>query len=67
VLLVRIWLIELPDPALNPEMLGSPVTVQLNTVGITPEVREIPVEEPVHIEGFAGVAAATGIGFTYTT
>ena len=53
-----------PDPALNPVIPGSPVTVQLKVVVATADVRTIPVPEPEQIEGFDGVAIAAGIGFT---
>lgn len=61
--LVRIWAILLPLPAVAP-VTPDCVTVQLNVVPATPDVRFMDVGFPLQIVCAEGVAVTFGIGLT---
>jgi len=63
---VKVWLINEPLPLNAPDTPLS-LTVQLNVVPATSELKAIDVVCPLHIVWLGGVAIAKGLGFTVTT
>ena len=59
----KVCAMEVPDPAVAPDVPDS-VTVHAKVAPAGTEVRAIPVAVPEQIVCAAGVAVATGVGFT---